>query len=130
MISVQYRRQDLPLGLSDTYFAVLYYCIQSYFEGVGHVPQKCLMARRIRPDQRWDAGVGAGGGQPGRSARKGRSLAVDQPCASRAFPGMRHDMAHAGGRSQSEERLGEAAAILMIIRRRKAMYGGIFRKLK
>jgi hypothetical protein len=37
-------------------------------------------------------------------------------------------MAHAGGRSQAEERLSEAAAtILMISRRRKAMYGGIFR---
>jgi hypothetical protein len=39
-------------------------------------------------------------------------------------------MAHAGGRSQAEERLGEAAAILMNNRRRKAVYGGIFWKLK
>jgi hypothetical protein len=45
------------------------------------------MARRVRPDQRWEAGVGAGGGQPGSSDMKGRSLAVDQPCASRNFPG-------------------------------------------
>jgi hypothetical protein len=36
-------------------------------------------------------------------------------------------MAHAGGRSQAEERLDEASAILWINRRRKAMYGGIFR---
>jgi hypothetical protein len=36
-------------------------------------------------------------------------------------------MAQAGGRSQAEERLGEAAAILKIGRRRKAMYGGLFR---
>jgi hypothetical protein len=35
-------------------------------------------------------------------------------------------MAHASGRSQAEERLREAAAILMINRRREAMYGGIF----
>jgi hypothetical protein len=35
-------------------------------------------------------------------------------------------MAHAGGRSQVEERLREAAAIFMISRRRKAMYGGLF----
>jgi hypothetical protein len=32
-------------------------------------------------------------------------------------------MAHAGGRSQAEGRLGEAAAILKINRRRKALYG-------
>jgi hypothetical protein len=87
------------------------------------------MARRVRPDQRWDAGVGAGGGQSGSIAMKGRSQAVDQPCASQTFPGVRHDMAQAGGRSQAEERLGEAAAILMISRRRKAMYGGLSRIL-
>jgi hypothetical protein len=43
------------------------------------------MARRVRPDQRGDAGVGARGGQPGSTAMKGRSLAVDQPCASQTF---------------------------------------------
>jgi hypothetical protein len=53
--------------------------------------------------------------------------------------GVRQDMAHAGGRSQAEERLREAAAeerlraaaaILGISCRRKAMYGGLFRKTK
>jgi hypothetical protein len=39
-------------------------------------------------------------------------------------------MSNAGGRSQADERLGEAAAILKISRRRKAMYGGIFWKQK
>jgi hypothetical protein len=39
-------------------------------------------------------------------------------------------MAQAGGRSQAEERLCEAAAILGIRCRRKAMYGGLFRKTK
>jgi hypothetical protein len=34
-------------------------------------------------------------------------------------------MAQAGGRSQAEEQLGEAAAILRISHRRKAMYGGL-----
>jgi hypothetical protein len=67
-----------------------------------------------------------GGGQPRSNARKGRSLAVDQPCASQIFPGVRHDMAHAGGRSHAVERLGEAAAIMRINRRRKALYGGFF----
>jgi hypothetical protein len=84
------------------------------------------MAWRVRPDQRWDAGVGAGGGQPGSNTMKGRSLAVDQPYAVQTFPGVRHDMAHAGGRSHAVERLGEAAAILRINRRRKALYGGLF----
>jgi hypothetical protein len=43
--------------------------------------------------------------------------------------GVRQDRAQAGGRSQTEERLCEAAAILRISRRRKALYGGLFRKL-
>jgi hypothetical protein len=43
--------------------------------------------------------------------------------------GERHDMTHAGGWSQAEERLGEAAAILMISRHRKDLYGRLFWKL-
>jgi hypothetical protein len=35
-------------------------------------------------------------------------------------------MAEAGGRSQAEERLFEAAAILRMSRRRKALYEGLF----
>jgi hypothetical protein len=35
-------------------------------------------------------------------------------------------MAQVGGRSQAEERLIEAAAIIRISRRRKALYGGLF----
>jgi hypothetical protein len=38
-------------------------------------------------------------------------------------------MKYDGGQSQAEERLGEAAAILRISRRRKAVYGGLFWKL-
>jgi hypothetical protein len=38
-------------------------------------------------------------------------------------------MAQAGGRSQAEERLREAAVILKISRRQKALYAGLFRKL-
>jgi hypothetical protein len=59
---------------------------------------------------------------------KERWLAVDKLCASRTFPGVRHDMSHACGRSQAKERVGEAAAIRWINSRRKAMYGGIFWK--
>jgi hypothetical protein len=55
-------------------------------------------------DHLWDAGVGANGSLPGSSARKGRSLAVDHPCAGRTFPG--------GQARHAEERLREAAAIL------------------
>jgi hypothetical protein len=40
--------------------------------------------------------------------------------------GERHDVTHDGGQSEAEERLGEAADILRISRRRKAMYGGLF----
>jgi hypothetical protein len=87
--------------------------------GVGHVLQERLLARKVRPDQRWDESVGARGALPGSSAKKGRSLAVDQPRAGRTFPGDRHDMARAGSRSQAEERLSETAAILKISRRWK-----------
>jgi hypothetical protein len=63
LISVQYLHQDLPLGPSDIFFrGLILRIIQSYFKGVGHVLQKRLMARRVRPDQRWETGVGARGG--------------------------------------------------------------------
>jgi hypothetical protein len=54
---------------------------------MGHVPQERVVARRVRPDPRLDADVGACDGKPGSSAMKGRSLAVDHPCARHAFPG-------------------------------------------
>jgi hypothetical protein len=39
--------------------------------------QECVVARRARTDQRWDEGVGAGGGKPGSNARVLRALDVD-----------------------------------------------------
>jgi hypothetical protein len=36
-----------------------------------------MKAKRLRTDQRWDAGVGAGDGQPGNTAKEGLSLDVD-----------------------------------------------------
>jgi hypothetical protein len=45
------------------------------------------VARMIRPDKRWDAGVGTDDGKPGSSDMEGRSLAVDQPSANRDFQG-------------------------------------------
>jgi hypothetical protein len=38
---------------------------------------KCVEAKRARTNNRWDAGVRAGGGKPGSSARVWRSLDVD-----------------------------------------------------
>jgi hypothetical protein len=40
--------------------------------------QEYVMEKRVRTDQRWDAGVGASGGKPRSSARVGRSLDVDE----------------------------------------------------
>jgi hypothetical protein len=87
MISVPYRHQDLPLGPSDMFFRGLTLLDTILLQGSWHVLHKRLMARRVRPDQRWEAGVGACGSQPRSSARNGRSLAVDRSCASRNFPG-------------------------------------------
>jgi hypothetical protein len=84
---MQYRRQDLPSGPSDMLFRGKILMDTTLLWGVGLVPHERLVARRVRAEQRWDAGVGAGDGQPGSNAKKGRSLAVDQPYASRAFPG-------------------------------------------
>jgi hypothetical protein len=39
-------------------------------------------------------------------------------------------MTHAGGRSEAEQQLCQAAEILVISHRRKAMYGGLFWKQK
>jgi hypothetical protein len=46
------------------------------------------LARRVRTDQRWDAAVGAGGGQPGSGASEGRSLDVDQRFSCRTYMSM------------------------------------------
>jgi hypothetical protein len=39
--------------------------------------QECVVARGARTDQRWDAGVGDGGGKSGGNAREWCSLDVD-----------------------------------------------------
>jgi hypothetical protein len=58
--------------------------------------------------------------------RKGARYPSTSHVSVETSRGVRHDMAHAGSISQAEERLCEAAAILKISRRRKAMYGGLF----
>jgi hypothetical protein len=81
------------------------------------------------------AGLAVGGGcwswwrPAGKQCQERRTLAVDQLVLVDPSRGVRQDMAKAGGRSQTEERLCEATTILMISRRRKAMYEGLFRKL-
>jgi hypothetical protein len=71
-----------------------------------------LAARRVRMHQRQKAVVGVGGGEPGSSAKEGRSLDDYQPYGCRALGtshvdvGARHDAKHAGSRSMVAEVLG------------------------
>jgi hypothetical protein len=60
------------------FFATEYSSDTVLFGEVRLVFVKYFVARKVRTDQRWDAGVGTGGGQPGSSAREGRSLHVDR----------------------------------------------------
>jgi hypothetical protein len=60
--------------------------------------------------------------------KRARSLSTSHVSAEPSR-GEGHDMTQACGRSLAEQRLGEAAAILKINHRRKAMYGGLFWKL-
>jgi hypothetical protein len=73
----------------------------------------------VRTDQRWDAGVRAGDGQPGRSARVWRSLAVVQPYEFRVSPGVRQGAMQDGGGPKLKERHGLAAEVHIIDRRRR-----------
>jgi hypothetical protein len=85
--------------------------------------------RRVRTDQRWDEGIGAGGGQLGSSAcRARRSLAFDSHVSFMSSLGERIEATEDGGGSQPEERHGLAAEVLRIIRRRKNPVRGVFRK--
>jgi hypothetical protein len=43
---------------------------------MGTMSEEFFGRRRVRTDERWDEGVGAGGGQLGSSARARRSLAA------------------------------------------------------
>jgi hypothetical protein len=102
-----------PLGQSDVSFLRLNTRIYSPDEGAGAAFAKCFWRRRVRRTyQRWDEGVGTGGGQLGSSARARRSLAVAS-LASFQFPlGARLEATHDGGGSQPEERQGMAAEML------------------
>jgi hypothetical protein len=46
----------------------------------------------VRTDQRWDAGVGAGGVKPGSTARVWRSLDVDEPADVQPAEREHHDI--------------------------------------
>jgi hypothetical protein len=48
--------------------------------------QECVVARRVRTDQRWDAGFGAGAGKPGSNVSKGVALARRRPAVTSGRP--------------------------------------------
>jgi hypothetical protein len=87
--------------------------------------QDCVVERRVRTDQRWVEGVGAGGGKPGSGARVRRSLDVDQhvvdvePAERRSTTTTsRNNVASRGAAGSS------GGVIRKISRRRKTQYGG------
>jgi hypothetical protein len=53
--------------------------------------QQCVVARGLRTDQRWDAGVGVGGGKPGSNAKVWRSLDVDRQADIEPAERRQHD---------------------------------------
>jgi hypothetical protein len=73
IISV-HQRKDLPLGQSDMFFQQLNTHKYSPVTA-GTVSADCFLAGK-GTDQRWDEGVGAGGGLQGSSAGARRSLAA------------------------------------------------------
>jgi hypothetical protein len=78
IISV-HQHWDLPLGKSDMFFQQLN-THRSSPVTAGTMSADCFFWRgRVRTDQRWDEGVGAGGGHLGSSARTRRSLAAASP---------------------------------------------------
>jgi hypothetical protein len=83
-----------------------------------------VVARRVRKDKRWDAGVGAGGGKPGSNVRVWRSLDVDQRADVKPAERGQHDT-----NSEKDVATGGAARsgggmLMRISRRRKTRYGG------
>jgi hypothetical protein len=93
-------------------------------KGEGTVFANIFLRKGVRTDQRWAAGIGASGGQPGSTANARRSLAVVQTYEIRVSMGVRLGATQDGRGSQPEERHGLAADVHMIDRRRKTRYGG------
>jgi hypothetical protein len=71
-------------GRPTCFFAIEYSKI-SHDKEAGEVYGKYCLARRVRTYQRRDAGVKAGGGQPGSNTREGRSLDVYHRSKSRIY---------------------------------------------
>jgi hypothetical protein len=84
------------------------------------------VARRVRPDQRGTRALELAMVNREAALGKGARLLSTSHVPLEPSWGERHDMTHAGGRSLAEERLGEAAAILRISRRRKPCTEGFF----
>jgi hypothetical protein len=87
--------------------------------------KKQIWRRKVHTDQRWDEGVGAGGGQPGSSSRVWRSLSADNPLIFKSPMGAGLKATQDGGGSQPEEQHDLAAEVLRIIRAEKPRYGGV-----
>jgi hypothetical protein len=84
IISV-HKHKDLPLGHSDMFFRQVNTRKYSPVTA-GTMSENCFWRRKVRTDQRWDEGVGAGGGQLGSTARAQRSLAVASPARVSILP--------------------------------------------
>jgi hypothetical protein len=94
-------------------------------KAAGAVHVKYVLARRVRTDQRWDAGVGAGGGHPGSCAREGRSVNVGQRSRGRTYPsrGVGLDTIH------EKNSRGERSGTVWRPPPEKIMYGGFWLNL-
>jgi hypothetical protein len=75
---VCYRRQDHPFGPSDMFFQDYILLRHRLIWGGGAcIFMSVFVWLRVRRDQRWVVGIGAGAGKPGRTPRVRRSLNVD-----------------------------------------------------
>ena len=77
---------DLPLGQSDMFFSTTKYSQILSRHGGNDVSRLFFWRGRVRTDQRWDEGVGDGGGQLGNSARARRSLAAASHAIALSLP--------------------------------------------
>jgi hypothetical protein len=127
VISV-HKHKDLPLGLSDMFFQQLNTHRYSPVTA-GQCMWIVFWRRRVQTDQRWDEGVGTGGGQLRSSARARRSLAAATLARVLSLPwgrGLKLRMTEVGrgrrsGTVRRRRSLGSTAAA-------KTRYGGLLKK--
>jgi hypothetical protein len=117
IISV-HQHMDLPLGQSDMFFSATEYSQILSRYGGNDVCGLFFWRGRVRTDQRWDEGVGAGGGQLRSSARARRSQEAASPARVLSLPwgrGLKLRMTEVGrgrrsGRGGRRRSLGSTAA--------------------